>query len=426
MAYQLFMAAESEDEAITLSAIAEESNEKVLNWVQQFVASRYDEGYVKGVHDQDAMYILQQLARIHQQAGLLRYTSEARSCALMCWQQFVEKEQQQRLNFQLKGAGAILQVFPHTKEFNPVLNQIQASIQDFVQQTSLFDASVIVEASEYLFYELIGDDKFTVNQQAIDLKEAFEKYLAKQKAEAKYRKSISDLSEQPWVQYDLIRKWVQSFAEQAELDTAYVSEVAALLFNPKQKLETGKVNLSTTLEDMQGNHAGIEDGKYELYYQTFFQKLGDFHQEAVPAYRDFQQRKRELTQQFTEELRLSEFKPRVMSSFVRNRLIDQVYLPLIGSNLAKQIGATGENKRTDLMGMLLLISPPGYGKTTLMEYLANRLGLVFMKINGPAIGHEVTSVDPMAANNAAAREELKKLNLAFEMGNNVIDRKSVV
>tara|TARA_B100001167_G_scaffold164449_1_gene112831 strand:- start:2529 stop:3539 length:1011 start_codon:yes stop_codon:yes gene_type:complete len=43
-----------------------------------------------------------------------------------------------------------------------------------------------------------------------------------------------------------------------------------------------------------------------------------------------------------------------------------------------------------------------------------------MKINGPAIGHEVTSVDPAAANNSAAREELKRLNLAFEMGNNVM------
>jgi replication-associated recombination protein RarA len=46
------------------------------------------------------------------------------------------------------------------------------------------------------------------------------------------------------------------------------------------------------------------------------------------------------------------------------------------------------------MGLLLLISPPGYGKTTLMEYVANRLGLVFMKVNGPALGHEVTSLDP--------------------------------
>ncbi|HBF19800.1 MAG TPA: AAA family ATPase, partial [Cryomorphaceae bacterium] len=73
-----------------------------------------------------------------------------------------------------------------------------------------------------------------------------------------------------------------------------------------------------------------------------------------------------------------------------------------------------------LMGLLLLISPPGYGKTTLMEYIASRLGLVFMKINGPAIGHSVTNLDPAAATNSAAREELEKLNLAFEMGDNVM------
>ena len=35
----------------------------------------------------------------------------------------------------------------------------------------------------------------------------------------------------------------------------------------------------------------------------------------------------------------------------------------------EQIGVTGEQKRTDRMGLLLLISPPGYGKTTLMDTL---------------------------------------------------------
>ena len=72
------------------------------------------------------------------------------------------------------------------------------------------------------------------------------------------------------------------------------------------------------------------------------------------------------------------------------------------------------------MGMLLLISPPGYGKTTLMEYIAQRIGLIFVKINGPALGHEVTSVDPLSAPNSAAQEELNKLNLAFEMGDNIM------
>jgi ATP-dependent Lon protease len=63
-----------------------------------------------------------------------------------------------------------------------------------------------------------------------------------------------------------------------------------------------------------------------------------------------------------------------MSSFVRNRLVDEVYLPLIGDNLAKQLGAAGDGKRTDNSGLLLLVSPPGYGKTSLMEYVADRLG----------------------------------------------------
>jgi ABC-type lipopolysaccharide export system ATPase subunit len=77
-------------------------------------------------------------------------------------------------------------------------------------------------------------------------------------------------------------------------------------------------------------------------------------------------------------LRLHELQPKIMSSFVRNKLISEVYLPLVGSNLAKQIGVAGEKKRTDLMGLLLLVSPPGYGKTTLLEYIATRLGLVYV------------------------------------------------
>jgi hypothetical protein len=55
-----------------------------------------------------------------------------------------------------------------------------------------------------------------------------------------------------------------------------------------------------------------------------------------------------------------------------------------------------------------------------VEYVASRLGIVFVKVNGPAIGHRVTSLDPGEAPNAAAREELQKLNLALEMGDNVM------
>jgi hypothetical protein len=55
-----------------------------------------------------------------------------------------------------------------------------------------------------------------------------------------------------------------------------------------------------------------------------------------------------------------------------------------------------------------------------MEYVANRLGLIFMKINCPSLGHDVLSLDPERAPNATAKQELVKLNLALEMGNNVM------
>ena len=133
-----------------------------------------------------------------------------------------------------------------------------------------------------------------------------------------------------------------------------------------------------------------------------------FRRIDVPRYESFTKYKHRLIADKRQGMRLESFKPKVMSAFVRNRLIDEVYLPLIGDNLAKQLGATGAQTRTDRMGLLLLISPPGYGKTTLVEYIADRLGITYIKINGPALGHNVTSLDPGEAPNAAAREEIER------------------
>jgi hypothetical protein len=97
-----------------------------------------------------------------------------------------------------------------------------------------------------------------------------------------------------------------------------------------------------------------------------------------------------------------------------------VYLPLVGDSLARQLGTTGGSRRTDTGGLLLLVSPPGYGKTTLVEYVADRLGLMLVKISGPALGHAVTSLDPAEAPDATARREIEKINFALEAGNNTL------
>ncbi|HCT73405.1 MULTISPECIES: DNA repair ATPase [Psychrobacter] len=184
--------------------------------------------------------------------------------------------------------------------------------------------------------------------------------------------------------------------------------------------QTGKVSLEIQVNNLLGEHARIHQQSLTFAVDDFLNRLHHHDSQVISAYRRYLAMRSEILHESKETLRLDEFMPRPLSSFVRNRLINESYLPLIGDNLAKQMGTVGENKRTDLMGILMMISPPGYGKTTLMEYVANRLGLIFMKINCPSLGHDVTSLDPEKAPNATAREELNKINLAFEMGNNVM------
>lgn len=189
---------------------------------------------------------------------------------------------------------------------------------------------------------------------------------------------------------------------------------------PSFERSIGKVSLEIQVNNLLGEHARIHQQTLSFAVDDFLNRLHQHETQVIPAYRRYLSMRSEILHDSKATLRLDEFMPRPLSSFVRNRLINESYLPLIGDNLAKQMGTVGEDKRTDLMGILMMISPPGYGKTTLMEYVANRLGLIFMKINCPSLGHDVTSLDPERAPNATAREELNKINLAFEMGNNVM------
>ncbi|MCB0855451.1 MAG: AAA family ATPase, partial [Bacteroidetes bacterium] len=251
----------------------------------------------------------------------------------------------------------------------------------------------------------------------------FFEYLKKKKSLNRFRSSMLDLKEAPVEKFSLIQTWLNAYVNQlGEKQLSYFStETAAMIWSDNLNIErVVDAPIHAEIQGLSGEHRLVENGIYQLNYHDFMLRLTKFEKEIIPAFQYFTELKKRLTAEFKAQLRLDEFKPRVLTSFVRNKLIDELYLPIVGDNLAKQMGTVGENTRTDRMGMLLLISPPGYGKTTLMEYIANRLGLIFMKINGPAIGHHVTSLDPNEAPNVSAREELEKLNLAFEMGDNVM------
>jgi hypothetical protein len=386
---------------------------------------RYSEAYSKGVHDHDATLILRALLEMKASIGLLRFQTRARAMARVFWQHFGIEKDKALMAAKLRGFGAVAKLFPDATAQSQYIADLRSMLAEFVRLTGLFPDFLVGEAAEYLFCELTGGEQFVISRRALDLQEAFQRHLRQRESGETFTQSVDAVRDDPTSSVLLIRDWVQAFlehrGESSEDDSEYVDEVVAVLLSgagSESRVIDGQV--TRELSGLVGTHPVAAGGKYHLDYNRFMFKLEQFEKHVVPMYRSFVERKKSLVDAAREEMRLEEFRPRVLTSFVRNRLIDEVYLPLIGDNLAKQIGVSGEQKRTDRMGLLLLISPPGYGKTTLMEYIANRLGIIFMKVNGPAIGHRVTSLDPAEAPNAAAREELEKLNLAFEMGDNVM------
>jgi len=415
LAYQVFQSADRQ-ELIN-------SNGDLFQIVQQFSATRYQEGYTKGIHDRDATKLLSALLALSKEIDLLSFFPKVRACAKLFWKTFLNEEQKTLIQNQFNSAGKILKIFPDTHGFDFLIDDIETAISKFIEDAKLFVDVDTRQAAKYLFKELTRSENFILSLPADQLQKEFKKYLKVKSSTKFYQDSLRNLNDNPVERYELIRKWVEAFMEQnpTPQDVNYLDETASLLFLDDLKSSTViKSKTIIAVDELQSTHSNIEDGHYAMDYNDFMSKMIQYTREVVPGFQNFLDLKKSMADHFREELRLEDFKPRVLSTFVRNQLIDQVYLPIFGDNLAKQVGAVGEGGRTDRMGMLLLISPPGYGKTTLMEYIANRLGLIFMKINGPALGHQVTSLDPGEATNMAARQELEKLNLALEMGNNVM------
>jgi MoxR-like ATPase len=255
-----------------------------------------------------------------------------------------------------------------------------------------------------------------VSGQAQELVDRFRAALGEGWAD--FEHDLAALGDDPSARWRLAEGWLRAFAADGPLVEAVVEAVACLTCALPRRVVSA--DTAAVVSGLLGTHPRIVDHRLELRLEEVLTTARRLRVETAPEYRAYQRQRTELVARERRRLRLEEYSPKVMSAFVRNRLIDEVYLPLVGDNLAKQLGAVGEERRTDQMGLLLLISPPGYGKTTLMEYVANRLGLVFVKVNGPALGMGTTSLDPAEAPNATARQEVEKISMALEMGNNVL------
>ena len=392
--------------------------------VRDFAAPRYREGYEKGIHDHDAARLLQALVPLYLGAGALVHAPAARALALMFWARHQRRDEVQAWPERALGAEAVRRLFATRDGIDALRAEMALSLSEFIDESELpFDADQASAAADYLFAELReGEPTVGFSQYARELLDALDAQLQSAGMAEGFERSLRQATTQA-AQWALVSQWLQAMVRDPRHAAlaGYVPEAVALRLAARElRHRSVEATLVAKVDGLLGEHPRIDGGRLTIPVDDFLARFRAHRTHFVPGFERYQALRQRIAAREREALRLSEFRARPLSSFVRNRLIDEVYLAVIGDNLAKQMGTVGEDKRSDLMGLLMMISPPGYGKTTLMEYVASRLGLVFMKINGPALGHEVRSLDPAQAPDATSRQELEKLNLALEMGSNTM------
>jgi hypothetical protein len=402
------------------------SEEALVELVRRYAASRIDEGYDRGIHDVDAAKVLAKLVGLRQTAGVLRFPAPARVLAVL-YRAFAPELPLDAWTAEARALGRLRDAFGPSEAIGAFGDDLGARIAAWHTDAGFASSEVVAEhaatAGAYLFEELArADERYTFSAAAQRLRDGLNRWLEDHGGEMRFEDALRPLADLPARRFAVKRAFLRRYAatEDPELVDAAEEAAALLLAGKYLDHEVSSVPVETEVPGLLGRHARVTEGTLSLRFDQFMDRLRAYREVTVPGWRAWRRQRQELLESERHRLRIDELQPRVMTSFVRNQLINDVYLHIVGDNLAKQMGAAGDDKRTDLMGLLLLVSPPGYGKTTLMEYVASRLGLVFVKVNGPALGHDVKSLDPAEAPNATARQEVEKINLAFEMGNNVM------
>ncbi len=394
----------------------------LVDYVRKFAEPRYKEGYDKGVHDSDAALILHQLLLLRESIGLLAYPATERRLALVFFMYALTSEQREDYVNRFHNLHVMEETFGTSELRRQLIDELTSNLTEYIECNAWLDCDVNLAAT-YLVQELAGGkQRFIAKDSSVDLTRQLNTQFKHKNLQKQIDKALAGCSTTEQ-KYQLYLAWLQSFTSHQNVDVnqdILIESATMMTLENTCEFYASTADTECVVTELLGQHEQINDRELRINYQEFIVKLRQFSQVHVPEFKQYHQKKQEVIEQQRKRLRLEEFKPNALSSFVRNKLINDVYFPIIGTNLAKQIGAAGSSKRSDLMGLLLLISPPGYGKTTLIEYVASKLGMTFVKINCPSIGHEQLSLDPAQANNSTARNEVEKINLAFEMGNNVM------
>ncbi|SFF44406.1 DNA repair ATPase [Actinacidiphila alni] len=422
--------------------------------VADAAAARLDEGYERGVHDHDAVLLLTALHDLDAAAGLLRHPPAARALAQLFWAHGATPSARAAWTTRARSLTRAATAFGRTGQAGAALSalagltaEIGAGVRDFAARTGLGDApgfgggvglggvdlggsagsgaavgadpsGLADAAAGYLVAELAADRPgFVGGAAARALRERFVAALGGPQA-VPYKEFLDDLAalgDDLGARWQLTAGWLGTFTSgepEAPDDGELAEAAASFVRGADLAVYDSDAAVGATVTGLLGTHPRITGRRMAVRLDETLARVRRFRAEEVPAYRTYQRHRTAVVDAERDRLGLAAYRPRPLTGFVRNRLVDEVLLPLIGDNLDRQFGPSG--------GLLMLMSPPGYGKTSLIQYVAARLGLALVTVDGPALGSGVTSLDPERAPDATSRREVEKINFALELGSNAL------
>lgn len=381
--------------------------------VRRVAEHRHGEGYEIGVHDHDAVRILAALSGHGADDPVLTHAGSARAAARL----LVAEWSPERLEAAERRARAGRAAAEHVG--------VRAGLEGLARE--LIDGAEIPSGLDAVAGVAVLLDDLGRSPGRLSLPSTVDDLLRQTEDAlgtdgwAAFRTAL-DAAPDLHDRIGVARSWLDGAIEtHAALGAAAfdVDEAAAVLAAPHVGSEVVAHRGTVLVDGLVSGHRRISDGVLAVRFDELADRVGGRFERMALRWPAYQAARRAVVADARAALDLDGHRPQVMAGFVRNRLIDRALLPLIGANLARQIG-TVDGAEQARSGVLVLTSPPGYGKTTLMAWLADRLGMLMVKVNGPALGTGTTSLDPADAPDAAARAEVEKINLALRMGRNVM------
>lgn len=196
---------------------------EVLEHLRQVAATRYQEGYQKGVHDEDALRITTQVVSMQASAGLLAWGPTERALALLYWQHGESPEARAAVLRRLRAAWQMRQLLGQGLALSQWTRDLALQVTAFMTRwvpDLLADAdearqqTTAAQAAAYLAQQLMaerGTEAWVIAGAGEDLAQGLVRELERHGRWAECQRDLAAAT--PAERWRLCRDWARAWAD---------------------------------------------------------------------------------------------------------------------------------------------------------------------------------------------------------------------